>query len=385
MSPLLNTRPSEQVTYRLLAACLVMAALAIVIAISAGDYGRPSGASPAFLGAGAVCAALVAYLLTASARAVGDPKLRWMAAGSAIACAGLMLSLLGQPTIFPAGGLIEQSADAAAARYLIWHAGLAAAAVLAVAGARPTRERLTALIVPSALLLAWSSVAEAPLGDLVGLDNEYTGLLKLLVAVIVLLTAGAAIAWWRATDGTPAWGAMCMIAALGLSAGDGLAYLFAPQAYSDAWWASLTLRAGQFAIPSVGLVMGFVGLADKLRELQDEIGANFAAESERAAREEELAGRRPRAPRAARRAHPAADRRRGPRRGAAADRRPGQRRGRRRRGARALHGRRRGADPDRVAASSTPTRSTSAASSSSRRCGSRSPPTTACRRASTWR
>ena len=290
MSPLLNTRPSEQVTYRLLAACLVMAALAIVIAISAGDYGRPSGASPAFLGAGAVCAALVAYLLTASARAVGDPKLRWMAAGSAIACAGLLLSLLGQPTIFPAGGLIEQSADAAAARYLIWHAGLAAAAVLAVAGVLPTRERLAALIGPSALLLAWSSVAETPLGDLVGLDNEYTGLLKLLVAVIVLVTAAAAAVWWRSEDGVPAWGAMCMIAALGLSAGDGLAYVFAPQAYSDAWWASLTLRAGQFAIPSVGLVMGFVGLADKLRELQDEIGANFAAESERAAREEELAG-----------------------------------------------------------------------------------------------
>ena len=41
MSPLLNTRPSERVTYRLLAACLVLTALAVVIAISAGDYGRP--------------------------------------------------------------------------------------------------------------------------------------------------------------------------------------------------------------------------------------------------------------------------------------------------------------------------------------------------------
>ena len=81
MSPLLNTRPSERVMHRLLAACLVMAALAVVIAISAGDYGRPSGAAPAFLGAGAVCAALVAYLLAASARAVGDPRLLWMAAG----------------------------------------------------------------------------------------------------------------------------------------------------------------------------------------------------------------------------------------------------------------------------------------------------------------
>ncbi len=290
MSPLLNTRPSERVIHRLLAACLVMAALAVVIALSAGDYGRPSGAAPAFLGAGTVCAALVAYLLSASARAVGDPRLRWMAAGSAIACAGLFVSILSSATIFPTSGPVSQTADAAAARYVIWHAGLAAAAVLAVIGVRPTARHLAGLIVPSALLLAWSAVADAPLGSLVTLENEYTAVLKLLVALIVLVQVGAVIVWWREDDGAPAWGAMCMIAALALSAGDGLAYVLSTQAYSDAWWASLTLRAGQFAVPSVGLVMGFVGIADKLREIQDEIGANFAAESERGAREEELAG-----------------------------------------------------------------------------------------------
>ena len=290
LSPLLNTRPSERVTYRLLAACLVMAALAVVIAISAGDYGRPSGASPAFMAAGAVCAALIAYLLAASARQVADPKLCWMAAGSGVACAGLVLSLLGSPTIFPTGGPVTQSADAGAARYVVWHAGLAVAAVLAVAGVRPTRHHLLALVVPSALLLVWTSLVATPLGDLVALDNSYTAQLKLLVAAIIVPQAVAAIAWWRAEDGVPAWGAMCMIAALALSAGDGLAYIFAPQAYSDAWWASITLRAGQFAIPSVGLVMGFVGLADKLREIQLEIEANFEADRERAAREDELAG-----------------------------------------------------------------------------------------------
>jgi EAL domain-containing protein (putative c-di-GMP-specific phosphodiesterase class I) len=213
-----------------------------------------------------------------------------MAAGTAIACAGLLVSLLAQATIFPTGGPVAQSADAAAARYLIWHAGFAAAAVLAVSGVRPTRGRLAALIVPSALLLILSAVVDAPLGSLVTLENEYTAILKLLVALIVIVQVGAVIVWWRQEDRAPTWGAMCMIAALALSAGDGLAYVLSTQAYSDAWWASLTLRAGQFAVPSVGLVMGFVGLADKLRELQDEIGANFAAESERAAREEELAG-----------------------------------------------------------------------------------------------
>ena len=138
MSPLLNTRPSERVMHRLLAACLVMAALAVVIALSAGDYGRPSGAAPAFLGAGAVCAALVAYLLAASARAVGDPRLRWMAAGSAVACAGLLRQHPRPADDLPRPAApVAQTADAAAARYLVWHAGLAAAAVLAVAGVAP--------------------------------------------------------------------------------------------------------------------------------------------------------------------------------------------------------------------------------------------------------
>ena len=150
----------------------------MVIAISAGDYGRPSGASPAFLAVGAVCSALVAYLLAASARAVGDPKLCWMAAGAGIACAGLVLSLLGSPTIFPTGGPVEQSADAGVARYVVWHAGLAAAALLAVAGARPTRERIALLAGASALLLAWTAIAETPLGDLVTLENQYSGALK---------------------------------------------------------------------------------------------------------------------------------------------------------------------------------------------------------------
>src|SRR5215217_8385048 len=118
MSPLLNTRPSERVMRRLLAACVVMAAFAVVVAISAGDYGRPSGATPALLGVGAVCAAVVAYLLAASSRAVGDPKLCWMAAGAGIACAGLAISLLGSPTIFPNGGVVSQSADAGAGRYV---------------------------------------------------------------------------------------------------------------------------------------------------------------------------------------------------------------------------------------------------------------------------
>jgi EAL domain-containing protein (putative c-di-GMP-specific phosphodiesterase class I) len=83
---------------------------------------------------------------------------------------------------------------------------------------------------------------------------------------------------------------MCMIAALGLSAADCLAYLLASAPYEGAWWASLTLRAAQFAVPAVGLVVGFAGVADRLRDIQDELARNLAAERERAQREEALAG-----------------------------------------------------------------------------------------------
>jgi EAL domain-containing protein (putative c-di-GMP-specific phosphodiesterase class I) len=290
MSPLLTTKPTAAVTRRLLAACGVTALLAVVVAFGAGDPGRPTGATPAFLAVGATCAALVAYLLYVTARAVADCRLRWMAAGCAVACLGLLVSMLGERTLFPGGSPVSEGADALTARYLTWHALLAAAAVLAVAGVRPTRERILNYLAASVALLAWTSVSGAPFGDLVSGDSGYGVAVKVAVVLLVLTTAGAAATWWRAEGGAPTWGTMCMLAALGLSAVDALSYLFATEPFADAWWASLTLRAGQFAVPAVGLVVGFVGLADKLRDLQDQIQANFQAESERAAREEEIAG-----------------------------------------------------------------------------------------------
>ncbi len=79
-----------------------------------------------------------------------------------------------------------------------------------------------------------------------------------------------------------------MIALMFLSGLDALAYLFASEPYAGAWWASLTLRAGQFAVPAVGLVIGFIAVADRLRELQDELSRGLEVELERARREEEV-------------------------------------------------------------------------------------------------
>jgi len=142
----------------------------------------------------------------------------------------------------------------------------------------------------SLMLLAWACSAGAPLGDLVSSTGGYHLALKLLVGLLVTVQAVTAAAWWNAEGRRPPWGAMCMIALLFLSAADSFFFVIATQPYEGPWWASIVLRGGQFAIPAIGIVLGFVGFADKLREFEDEVEANFRAESERAAREEEVAG-----------------------------------------------------------------------------------------------
>ncbi|MEA2311985.1 MAG: hypothetical protein QOE28_1953, partial [Solirubrobacteraceae bacterium] len=288
MSPLLTSRPTVSVTRRLLAACAVTALLGVVVALGAGTSPRATGAAPASFAAGAICAALVAYLLYVSARAVTDVRLRWMAAGATVACLGLLANLMGLPTLFPGGGPATQGADAMSARYVIWHGALASAGVLALLRVPARRGRVLAFLVPWTLLLVYSCAATAPFGHIASGETGYSAAVKIAVTVLALTLAGVATTWWRSEARTPTWGAVCVVAALGLSAADCVAYLLASQPYDGAWWASLTLRAGQFAIPAVGLVMGFVGLADRLRDLQDELGANLRSELERAQREDAL-------------------------------------------------------------------------------------------------
>ncbi len=275
MSPLLSLRAPVTVTARMLAACAVTAGLAAIVAFSAGSHSEPSAVVPATLAAGSVCAALVAHLLHASARTVGDHRLLWMAAGVTVALAGLVASLLGQPTIFPGGGPVEQGADAAAARYAIWHMALLVAGALALAGVRARPRSLIAFAAAGIALLVLSPT---PFGDR---------------TVIALLAAGqlvVAAAWWRRADGAPTWGEVCVIALIALSALDAGSFLLASDPYAGAWWASLTLLAAQFAVPAVGLVIGFVAVSDRLRDLQDELGRGLEAERARARREDEIAG-----------------------------------------------------------------------------------------------
>jgi EAL domain-containing protein (putative c-di-GMP-specific phosphodiesterase class I) len=287
MSPLLSTRAPVSVNIRLLGACGVTALIAAIVAVSAGTD-QPTSAVPACLAVGCVCAALVAHLLHASARVVDDSRLLWMSAGVTIAFAGLVATLLSQPTISGDGGPLSQGEDAMAARYIIWHLALLAAGVLAVAGVRARPRELVAFAAGGIALLLWASLADAPLGDLADADG-YHGIMRVIAALVALGQLGVAAAWWRQSEGAPTWGEMCVIALMLLSGLDAVAYLVSSESYAGAWWASLTLRAGQFAVPAVGILIGFIAVADRLRDLQDELGRGLEVERERARREQELA------------------------------------------------------------------------------------------------
>jgi hypothetical protein len=141
MSPLLTTRPSVSVTLRLLGACLVTAVVAAFVPLAGGD-GESSAAVPACLTLAIVCSALVGHLLYASAKATDDPRMAWLSAGTTVAFIGLLGTLLALPSLFPDGGPVNQSADSAAARYLIWHVALVACAVFALVGAKASVKAL---------------------------------------------------------------------------------------------------------------------------------------------------------------------------------------------------------------------------------------------------
>src|SRR3954469_23943680 len=107
MSPLLTARPSVSVTLRLLGACLITVLIAGFIPLAGGD-GASSAAVPACLTVGIICAALMSHMLHASAKATSDPRMAWLAAGTTVALAGLTLTLLAQPTLFPDGAPVSQ-------------------------------------------------------------------------------------------------------------------------------------------------------------------------------------------------------------------------------------------------------------------------------------
>jgi EAL domain-containing protein (putative c-di-GMP-specific phosphodiesterase class I) len=287
MSPLLTARPSVSVTLRLVGACVVTALAAAFVAI-AGDGSRSSAVTPACLAVGCVCAALVAHMSHASWKATGDGRLVWMSAGVTVALGALVTSLLASPALFPDGGPLNQGGDAAATRYLILHLALVVAGAFAIAGVSPRPRSLLLFGGLGFLLLAWAAVDSSPVGGVPTADGIGLGARGAL-ALLVLAQLGVGLLWWRRTGGTPSWVELCVLAMMALGTLDMVAYVSAPEAFAGAWWASLALRAGQFAVPAVGLLIGFIAVAEKLREFEEELTQNLVAERERARAHHELA------------------------------------------------------------------------------------------------
>src|SRR5688572_19795151 len=206
MSPLLTARPSVSVTLRLLAACTVMALIAAAVPFLGAD-GRSSAAVPAALTLGITCAALLSHLLFASGKAIDDPRLAWLSVGTTLALIGLLLTLFALPSLFGGGGPVEQSADAGAGRYLVWHVALIAAVAIALAGVQPKLRSLLIFGGLGALLLAWAAVASTPFGELAS-NEGYSPTMRALVASIVAAQAGVAVIWWRRAAGAVSWADM---------------------------------------------------------------------------------------------------------------------------------------------------------------------------------
>ena len=104
---------------------MVMVVVAASVPLAGGD-GESSAAVPACLALAIVCAALVSHMLYASSAATGDQRLAWLSVGTTLAFIGLITTLAALPSLFPDGGPVQQTEDAAAARYLIWHVALVA-------------------------------------------------------------------------------------------------------------------------------------------------------------------------------------------------------------------------------------------------------------------
>ena len=164
---------------------------AVVVAIGAGTD-QPTAAVPACLAVGCVCAALMAHLMFASARTVGDPRLLWISAGVTVAFAGLVATLLGQPNLTPTAARAQPGRGLARRPYVIWHLALLVAGLLAVIAVRTRPRELFAFGAGSIALLLWASLADAPLGDLAAADGSYHATVRTIVALIALAQFGVA-------------------------------------------------------------------------------------------------------------------------------------------------------------------------------------------------
>ena len=184
-----------------------------------------------------LCRAGQPHVSTPRLGATGDDRLAWLSVGTTLAMVGLDHDPDRAAEPVPrTADRSSQSADANAARYLIWHGALIASAVLALAGIAPTMRNLLLFGGLGALLLAWAAVASSPLGDLAS-SGGFSPTMRALVALIVIAHAAVAAVWWRRAGGAVSWGDMCVLALMCLFRAGRFRGSSSSKLCAGSWWA----------------------------------------------------------------------------------------------------------------------------------------------------
>ncbi|MFP5309713.1 MAG: sensor histidine kinase [Actinomycetes bacterium] len=222
-------------------------------------------ALPVTLTVAATTAAGTAAFLGARARALDSDRLRWVASGYGIATLAMSVQLLGFPAVSTSGGPLGTTSSGAAGLYLTWHLVLPVFALLGashLAASRPTRR---AAIVGALLLTgasAWGAVPFPP--PLLDEAGRYLPLLRAAMWVVLAVAVVAVVVWHRATRQTRLWTEAWIGVSLTFGAADLGLHSLSDERFTAWWWASLSMRLAEFAVPAIAISWGFVRLFNEL-------------------------------------------------------------------------------------------------------------------------
>lgn len=234
---------------------------------------------PVFYAIVVLAAALCVTLLSARARLISDHQAAWVAAG--VAAAGLAALAQAVEIMQLDSPLAQIAADGQAALYLVWHAALVIFTLGAVIA--PTRKRLR--LVLSALfativVVTVTTPAGMTLPNLVTSTDAFTPLYQESRALLTVATLVALVAWVIRNGRRPTWPQVWITVMLILAGLDLVVAATADHLFESIWWSSAALRAAQFAVPAVALLVDSLRLMRLLHQHEQHL--NSRLEHERA-------------------------------------------------------------------------------------------------------
>jgi EAL domain-containing protein (putative c-di-GMP-specific phosphodiesterase class I) len=230
---------------------------------------------PVFSLLAVVGAGLCGFLLDVRARLLDDVRVRWVAAGFAVAAVvgavqGIaLLDLRHAPVAVTETGITLL--------LLLWHAALPTFVLLGHRGGPLGRHRWMvaaawAVLVAAALVLPAGAVGLVD--DAGAFTSRYGAALLALAALTVL----ALVVWFRPAGREvtrpQVWVAVCLVLALL----DLLLSSRAEQPFEAIWWSSAALRSLQFAVPAVGLLADSARLSTLLHRHERGLAAKLEEE-----------------------------------------------------------------------------------------------------------